>query len=91
VGHFDGSTKHPVPTDVSKPTNDEKMSMAAWDLDEIISCYMLSQHLPDSTAVCLKAITSAKSHWDKVKAEFRIKSQYMETDLLTAFSEMHCP
>ena len=90
-GHFDGSTARPVPADPSKPTDDEKKAMAAWDLDETVSCYMLSQRLPDSTAVCLKAITSVKDCWDKVKNEFSVKSQYAETDLLTAFSEMRCP
>ena len=42
-GHFDGSTACPVPADPSKPTDDEKKAMAAWDLDETVSCYMLSQ------------------------------------------------
>ena len=90
-GHFDGSTAHPVPADPSKPTDDEKKAMAAWDLDETISHYMLSQQLPNSTAVHLKAITSVKDRWDKVKNEFCVKSQYAETDLLTAFSEIRCP
>jgi hypothetical protein len=63
------------------------------DQDERISRYLLSQRLPDSTAVFLEAITSVKARWDKVKSEFSVKSQYAETDLLTAFtdSEMRCP
>ena len=90
-GHFSGSVTCPVPVDTQKPTDDEKKAMSAWDLDETISRYMLSQRLPDSTAVRLKAITSVKDRWNKVKNEFSVKSQYAETDLLTAFNEMRCP
>jgi hypothetical protein len=59
--------------------------------EEVVSRYLLSQRLPDSTAVRLKGLTSAKERWDKVKAEFSVKSQYAETDMLTTFSEMRCP
>jgi hypothetical protein len=46
---------------------------------------------PNSTAVRLKTLATVKERWDKVKSEFSVKSQYAETDLLTAFSEMRCP
>src|ERR1700677_1524674 len=59
-GHFDDSTPRPIPADVNKPTNNEKKALAEWDLEETISHYMLSQRLPNSTAVRLKAITSVK-------------------------------
>jgi len=59
-GHFDGSVTRPAPSDVDKPTDDEKTDMAAWDHDETISRYMLSQRLPDSTAVRLKSLATAK-------------------------------
>jgi hypothetical protein len=39
----------------------------------------------------LKGLASAKERWDKVKAEFSVKSQYAEADMLTSFSEMRCP
>jgi transposase InsO family protein len=90
-GHFDDSTPRPDPADTSKPTDEEKKAMSDWDQEEVVARYLLSQRLPDSTAVRLKAITSVKERWDKVKAEFSIKSQYAETDLLTAFNEMRCP
>src|SRR6266851_8670947 len=51
---------------------------------------MLSQHLPDSTAVRLRNVTSIQNRWTKVKSKFSIKSQYAEIDLLTAFSELRC-
>ena len=89
--HFDGSATRPVPKDAKNPTDDEKKSGLAWDQDEVMAHYLLSQHLPDLTAVCLKGLASAKEHWDKVKVEFSVKSQYAEADMLTSFLEMRCP
>ncbi len=57
-GHFDGSSTCLIPADANKPTNDEKAAMADWDHEESIVLYMLSQHLLDSTAVCLQNVTS---------------------------------
>ena len=89
--HFDSSATRPVPKDAKNPTDDKKKSGLAWDQDEVMAHYLLSQRLPDSTAVCLKGLASAKECWDKVKAEFSVKSQYTEADMLTSFSEMRCP
>ncbi|KAI9444333.1 hypothetical protein H4582DRAFT_2071907 [Lactarius indigo] len=33
-GHFTSSTICPVPSDINKPTNEEKEELAAWDQDE---------------------------------------------------------
>ena len=90
-GHFDGTASHPAPADAAKPTPDEVKAGAAWDQDENIARYLLSQRLPDSTAVQLKSLTTAKEHWTKVKSEFSVKSQYAEADMLTAFTELRCP
>ena len=51
---------------------------------------MLSQHLPDSTAVHLKNILTIAKRWTKVRNEFSVKSQYAEVNLLTSFLEMRC-
>ena len=90
-GHFDGSTLRPVPKDPAAPTADEKKELTAWDHAEAVSRYMLSQRLPDSAAVRLKSLSSARARWDKVKSEFSIKGQYAEADLLMAFNKMRCP
>jgi len=89
--HFNGTSAHPVPVDDKNPTNVEAKAMAAWDQDETVARYLLSQRLPDSTAVRLKNVTSVKDRWQKVSDEFSVKSQYAEADLLTAFMEMRCP
>jgi hypothetical protein len=89
--HFSGSPARPAPANASKATDEETKAMSDWDQEEVVTRYLLSQRLPNSTAVHLKTITSIKERWDKVKAKFSVKSQYVETDLLTAFNEMCCP
>ena len=89
--HFDGSATCPVLKDAKNPTDGKNKSRLAWDQDKVMAHYLLSQRLPNSTAVHLKGLASAKEHWDKVKVEFSMKSQYAEADMLTSFSEMCCP
>ena len=43
--HFDSSATCPVPKDAKNPTDDENKSRLAWDQDEVMACYPLSQHL----------------------------------------------
>ncbi len=90
-GHFDGTTPCPAPADANTPTDAELKVVVNWNQDETVAKYLLSQRLPNSTAVHLQALVSAKQCWDKVKTEFSMKSQYTEMDLLTAFSKMRCP
>ena len=89
-GHFNGSITRPIPANVAKPTNDKKTTMVNWDRSESVTLYMLSQCLPDSTAVCLWSITTIADRWAKVTGEFSIKSQYAEIDLLSTFPKMRC-
>jgi hypothetical protein len=56
----------------------------------VVTRYLLTQRMPDSTAMRLCNITLVVDHWTKVKTKFSIKSQYAEVDLLTAFLEMRC-
>ena len=89
-GHFNGSITCPIPANVDKPTNDKKTAMADWDRSESVMLYMLSQRLPDSTAVRLQSITTVADCWAKVTGEFSVKSQYTKIDLLSTFSKMRC-
>jgi len=58
--HFTGTPGRPTPADASKLTDEETKAIADWDHDEVVSRYLLSQRLPDSTAVRLKGLTTAK-------------------------------
>src|ERR1700733_4468449 len=70
--HFTGTPGRPTPADSSKPTDEEKKAIAKWDQDEVVSHYLLSQCLPDSTTVHLRSLKTAKERWEKVKAEFSV-------------------
>src|SRR6266404_9315793 len=52
--HFDGTSARPVPVDDKNPTDVEAKAMAAWDQDETVTHYLLSQRLPDSTTASVK-------------------------------------
>src|SRR6266404_5476034 len=86
--HFKGMLKYPTPVDDKNIMANEQKAIDAWNLED---CYMLSQQLPDSTAICLKTLATVQECWKKVSDKFSIKSQYAETDLLTAFNDMCCP
>ena len=89
-GHFDGTTPCPTPQDPSAPTTDEIKAREACNQDKNVARYLLSQRprVPDSTAVRLQSLTTAKEKWAKVKSEFSVKSQYAEADMLTTFTEL---
>ena len=54
--HFDGTSTRPTPKDLKVIEAAEQKAMDEWDHIETLAQYMLLQHLPDSTAVCLKNI-----------------------------------
>ena len=56
-GHFNGLSKHPTSVDPDKPTDEEKATQVDWDQNEMVAKYLLTQCMPDSTAVRLRTIT----------------------------------
>jgi hypothetical protein len=89
-GYFDGTIQRPAPSTSGKPTDDEKTAMAKWDHEDLLAHYLLSQHLPDTTAIRLSNVNTAKEHWTKVSNEYKAKSTYAQNDLEQAFLEMRC-
>ena len=90
-GYFDGTVARPTPADPDNPTAAERESMAKWDRNDRVARYLLSQRLPDSTAVRMHVHHTAKARWDRVTDEFTAKSAYVQNDLETTFREMKCP
>ena len=89
-GFFDGTRARPTPVDSSNITTDEQEAMDKWDYDDQVARYLLSQRLPDSTAVRMGPYSTAKARWDRVSTEFTAKSVYAQNDLESAFYEMRC-
>ena len=65
-------------------------AMEKWDYDDLVTWYLLSQRLPDSTAVCMGPYTTAKARWDRVHTEFTAKSIYAQNNLEATFYDMRC-
>ena len=72
-------------------TLDEIEAIEKWDHNDLVARYLLSQRLPDSTAVRVGLIPNARLRWDRVQDEFVAKSIYMQNDLETVFYNMRCP
>ena len=66
-------------------------AMDKWDYKDQIACYLLSQCLPDTTAMQVSHFKTVKEHWEKVTKEFMAKSTYAKNDLEHAFLLMRCP
>ena len=90
-GYFDGTKSRPVPADPDKLTKTERQEMEAWDHEDLVARYLLSQHLPDTTTIRLSAYDTAKERWKRVNEEFTAKSIYAQNDLESAFLDMKCP
>jgi gag-polypeptide of LTR copia-type/Zinc knuckle len=90
LGYFDGSVTRPEPVTKGKPTDDEKKAMVRWDHEDHLARYLLSQRLPNTTAVRLSSINTAKECWDTVSDEYKAKIAYARNDLEQAFLKMRC-
>ena len=89
-GYFDSSNLRPLPTDPLNVTSDKIKAMEWWDYNGLVTQYLLSQRLPNSTAVHVGPILNARLRWDWVQDEFIAKSIYVQNDLETAFYDMRC-
>ena len=89
--YFDGSKPHPVPADKAKPTDTKTEAIDKWDYKDQITCYLLSQCLPDTTAMQVSHFKTVKECWEKVTEEFTAKSMYVKNDLEHTFLLMRCP
>ena len=89
-GHIDGSHKHPIPVDASKPTKEEKLEASKWDYEDIIVSYLIGQRLRDNISMQIARLPTAEEKWDTVSSIFTAKSEYAKNDLYQSFIDMKC-
>jgi hypothetical protein len=77
--------------DPSKVIEAEKKATEEWEHGDLAARYLLSQRLPNSIAVRLQSLTTAKSCWEHLTKEFTTQSMYAQNDLEQAFFDMRCP
>jgi len=88
--YFDGSHPRPTPKDASDIKDDEKTAIDKWDQEDTAASYLLSQRLPDTTAIRLASLPT-HTRWSRVTEEYTAKSIYAQNDLEQSFLEMRCP
>jgi hypothetical protein len=59
--YFEGTIPCPSPKNPAKVPDDERKSVEDWEHEDLAVCYLLSQRLPDSIAIRLLPLTTAKA------------------------------
>ena len=90
-GYFDGTKACPMPKKADAPMDTEHDAIESWAYEDVVACYLLSQHLPDMTTLHLFNFLTVKLRWDWLVEEHTAKSVYMQNDLEATFFDMTCP
>jgi hypothetical protein len=90
-GYFDGTEACPIPKKPDAPTDTERNIIERWAHEDVVACFLLSQRLPNMTALHLFTFPTVKACWDQLVEEHTAKSVYVQNDLEAAFFEMTCP
>ena len=88
--YFEGTIPCPSPKDPAKVPDDERKALDDWKFEDLAARYLLSQRLPDSVAIRLHSLPTAKARWDHLVIEFTAQSVYAQNDLEEAFFSMAC-
>jgi hypothetical protein len=93
---FDGTNPQPIGplttsggTTVVSPPN--PVTLAQWQKHESLTKHLLTQHIPDSTALCVQHLPDVVTMWKEIMREYTEKGAYAQTDLRTKFLELKCP
>jgi hypothetical protein len=88
--YFEGTIPCPSPKDPVKVLDDKRKALDDWKFEDLAAQYLLSQRLPDSIAIQLHSLTTAKAQWDRLVFKFTAQSIYAQNDLEEAFFNMCC-
>jgi hypothetical protein len=88
--YFKGTIPCPSPKDLAKVPDDERKAIDNWEFKDLAVRYLLSQRLPDSIAICLQSLTTAKARWDCLVFDFTVQSIYAQNNLKESFFNMRC-
>jgi hypothetical protein len=88
--YFEGTIPCPSPKDPAKVPDDKQKAIEDWEFEDLTAQYLLSQRLPNSVAIRLHSLPTAKACWDHLVTEFTAQSVYMQNDLKEAFFNMAC-
>ncbi|KAG2758123.1 hypothetical protein P692DRAFT_20867022 [Suillus brevipes Sb2] len=85
--YFDGSCPRPT----SPVTATETTALEKWKKNENLTKHLLTQRIPDSTALRIRNLPDVASMRGEIIREYTEKGAYTQTDLRTKFLESKCP
>ncbi|KIJ13490.1 hypothetical protein PAXINDRAFT_81161, partial [Paxillus involutus ATCC 200175] len=94
---FDGTDPRPVGISTTAPDGTVLESppdadeLAKWLKSENIAKHLLTQRIPDSTALRVRNLVNVAAMWKEIVREYTEKGAYAQTDLHTKFLESSCP
>ena len=89
---FDGKTPCPTPADMKAgATTAEAAAIEQWRKNENLAKNLLTQRIPDSTALRVKSLPTVAAMWKEITREFTEKGAYAQTELRAQFLESSCP
>jgi len=89
-GYFSGTKPCPVPADPANVTTTEAASIEEWEYQDSVASFLLSQRLPDTTAMRLANCSTTMERWALVSSDYQAKSAFAQADLHQAFLDMRC-
>ena len=81
--HFNGTSTSPAVS--VTPMAAETTVSNKWRKDESLAKHLLTQQIPNSTALCIRNLTTVTSMWGKITKEYTEKGTYAQTDLRAQF------
>ncbi|KAG2074325.1 hypothetical protein BDR04DRAFT_1008605, partial [Suillus decipiens] len=61
-----------------------------WKKNENLAKHLLTQQIPDSTALHIHNLNDVASMWAEIVCEYMEKGAYVQTDFQTKFLELKC-
>ncbi|KAJ8585858.1 hypothetical protein M405DRAFT_744574 [Rhizopogon salebrosus TDB-379] len=89
--HFDGTNPPPCPNGTTIPSPPDPDDLAKWRKSENLAKHLLTQRIPNSTALHVRNLTDVTTMWAEIVREYTEKGTYVQTDLRTKFLESKCP
>ncbi|KIO08044.1 hypothetical protein M404DRAFT_78898, partial [Pisolithus tinctorius Marx 270] len=65
--------------------------LAKWQKSENMAKHLLTQQIPDSTALQVHNLSNVTAMWNEIVHEYTEKGAYAQTDLRTKFLSSQCP
>ena len=87
--HFNGTSSPPSFTPPLTP--DQAVTVKQWQKSESLAKHLLTQHIPDSTALCIRSLVTVCNMWNEITREYTEKGAYAQMDLRAQFLESKLP